>query len=231
MVPLHLAVEKIATKRGREALEPPTEIPELEGIRQGITREEALKRLPSLLPKVANEFLRPSVNRWRLFQQLCRRITAGELVAYGIRTKPTLGSDLELVPSFLFRNPKIDLEHDAIENAGHRFELIEVGRPPPTAKAKPLEVCQQKKMGRPTKEAEIEEVVRKVLADPSAPRNRKALCDRIRELAVSLGKSVEFRVFGQHHQAPHRASRSADDWLKRPKVVLQLLDFQLQCLR
>jgi hypothetical protein len=69
--------------------------------------------------------------------------------------------------------------------------LIEVGRLPRTVTAKSLDVRQQKKMGRPTKEVEIEGVVRKVLADPSAPRNRKALCDRIRELAGTLGKSVD----------------------------------------
>jgi hypothetical protein len=60
------------------------------------------------------------------------------------------------VPPFLFRNPKVDLERDAIENAHHRFELIEVGRLPRTGAAKSIGIRQQKKMGRPTKEAEIE---------------------------------------------------------------------------
>jgi hypothetical protein len=149
------------------------------------------QRITQALSPDPNELFRPSANRWRLFTHLCQRLIAGDLVAYGVRTKPTLGSDLELVPPFLFRNPKVDLERDAIENAHHRFELIEVGRLPRTVTAKSLDVRQQKKMGRPTKEVEIEGVVRKVLADPSAPRNRKALCDRIRELAGTLGKSVD----------------------------------------
>lgn len=191
LVPLHLAIEKFATKRALNTLEMPAEIPELKGIQQGITREDALTRLPSLVIKTANEFVRPSVNRWRLFDHLCRRLITGELVAYGIKTKPALGSDLELVPPFLFRNPKVDLEHDAIENAGHRFELIEIGRLPRTATAKPIDIRQPKKMGRPTKETEIEEIVRKVLADPSAPRNRKALCDRVRELAGTLKRDID----------------------------------------
>jgi HEAT repeat protein len=191
MVPLHVAVDKFATKRALDSLEPPAEIANDELIREEMIRNDAVNRLPSLISKAAQEIFRPALNRQRLFEHLSMRIARGELVAYGIRTKPSLGLDLELVPSFLFRNSEWDVQHDAIENAGHRFELIEVGRLPRAAVEKPIEVRQQKKMGRPTKEVEIEEVVRKVLADTSAPRNRKALCDRVREAAVTLGKSVD----------------------------------------
>ena len=190
MVPLHIAVEKFATKRALDSLDRPAgnfneELP------PGTTREEAMLRLPSAVSKLTELILTPSRNRRRLFDHLCERIRRGELAAYGIRTKPSLGADLEPVPSFLFRNSKWDVEHDAIENAGHRFELIEVGRLPRTPTAEGIETRQKKKMGRPTKETEIEEIVGRVLAEPSTVRNRKALCDRVRELARTLKKDVD----------------------------------------
>jgi hypothetical protein len=191
LTPLHMAIDKFATKQARASLERPAKIAPEDMMKRGTTREEAAKRLPSLLSLAAKEFLRPSFNRRQLFEHLCSRIVRGELVAYGVRTKPTVGSDQELVPSILFRYPEWDGPHDAIENAGQRFELIEIGRPLRVAAKEPIETRQSKKMGRPTKEAEIEEIVRVVLADPSTPRNRHAQCYSVRELAAKLGKNVD----------------------------------------
>ena len=125
------------------------------------------------------------------FDRLCYRIERGQLIADGIRTKPTVGEIREPIPAYLFRHPEWDEPHDAIENAGHRFELIEVGRPPRNAAYEPVEPVRTKKMGRPSKEAEIEEFVRDVLKDSSVSRNRKALCQRVREVAVTQGKTID----------------------------------------
>ena len=212
MIPLNVAVDKFATKRALDSLEPPVDIP---NEKLEMTRKEEIRRLSSLVSNLAKEIRRPSLNRRRLFEHLCERIRRGELVAYGIRTKPSLGADPELVPSFLLRNADWDIEHDAVESAGHRYELIEVGRLNRAATVKPIEVRPLKKMGRPTKEAEIEEVVREVLADPSAPRNRKAQCDRIRERAVTLGKSVDV---GYSDSTIKRLIVRVEDEARRSKV-------------
>ena len=50
-----------------------------------------VKRLSwKLFDKAAKELLKPLINRQRLFEHLCERINRGQLVAYGVRTKPTV---------------------------------------------------------------------------------------------------------------------------------------------
>jgi hypothetical protein len=188
MVPLHVAVEKFTSKA---ALEPPLVLSLEQQVRPDMTPEEAGKVLLSTLPVFAKDIFRPALNWQKRFEYLCRLLERRKLVAYGIRTKPTVGEAPELIPANLFRNPEWDEERDAIENAGHRFELIEVGRPPRDASYEPVEPVRTKKMGRPSKEAEIEEFVRDVLKDSSVSRNRKALCQRVREVAVTQGKSID----------------------------------------
>ena len=89
MVPLHVAVEKFATKRALDSLDRPAgnfneELP------PGMTREEAMLRLPSAMSKLRNVILSPARNRRKLFEHLCRAHKRGKLVAYGIRTKPAV---------------------------------------------------------------------------------------------------------------------------------------------
>jgi hypothetical protein len=188
MVPLNVAVEKFTSKA---KLEPPLVLSPEQQVRPDMTREEAGKVLSSMLPVFVKDIFRPALNRQKRFEYLCRRLERKKLVAYGIRTKPAVGEAPELIPANLFRNPEWDEERDAIGNAGHRFELIEVGRLPRKAANEPVEPAHKKKMGRPSKEAEIEEFVRDVLKDSSVSRNRKALRQRVREVALDQGKTVD----------------------------------------
>ncbi len=129
-----------------------------------MTTEEAAKRLSLNLPALANEIFRPVRNRQKLFERLCHRVERGLLIAYGIRTKPTVGEIAELIPAYLFRHPEWDDGRDAIENAGSRFELVEVGRPLRGVKQTPPQAS-PKTMGRPSKQKEIEEIVIEILSD------------------------------------------------------------------
>ena len=189
MFPLHVAVEKFATKADLKSLEPPLVLHPEHSAEPDMTTEEAAKRLSLNLPALANEIFRPVRNRQKLFERLCHRVERGLLISYGIRTKPTVGETPELIPAYLFRHPEWDDARDAIENAGYRFELVEVGRPLRGVKQTPSQTP-PKTMGRPSKQKEIEEIVIEILSDPSAPVNRKALCDRVRATARERGLEV-----------------------------------------
>jgi len=188
-VPLHVAVDKFATRSALESLDPPLALSPDQQLKPGMTPEEAMRRFTVNIPALTKELFRPATNRNRLFAYLCRRIERGQLVAYGIRTKPNVGEAPEPIPAYLFLHPEWDEDHDAIENAGYRYELIKVGRPSRKTQAAKI-VVPEKKMGRPSKEAEILQIVIKALADPSAPGNRLRMCDHVRELARRLGKDV-----------------------------------------
>ena len=91
-----------------------------------------------------------------------------------------------------FRNPEWDEERDAIGNAGHRFELIEVGRlPRKAANETGSNQLIKKKMGRPSKEAEIEEFVRDVLKDSRCPEIARPCVSAFGEVALDQGKTVD----------------------------------------
>lgn len=189
LIPLGEAIKRFASKRAWESLEPPAEF-DSGGLPQD--PEAAVKFLPLALSALMAELSRPYQNQLRLFENICEQVTRGRLVAWGFRTKPTIGLQPEPIPAALFRNPKWDSKNDAIEAAGQRFELIQIGRADRRATRKPFDRrSNRKRMGRPSKDAEIGEIVACLLDTPDSPRHRRRMCDQVREIAKESGRDVK----------------------------------------
>ena len=171
MFPLSEAIFRFATKREIQAL---GDIPEVNNF-DALDRDAALEQLPRTVTDLIKILFKPGTDRFELSQNLCRKINRGVLVASGVRTKPHVGTSPEIIPAFLFENAKFDLQNNAIENAGNRFELVKVGRrlrgnrseksgislnnanaeksaPPPASK----------KVGRPSNKEKLIEIIREL---------------------------------------------------------------------
>jgi hypothetical protein len=107
----------------------------------------------------------PEMKRW-----LLQKLRSGQLEAFGVMTKPELGSGPEQIPTFMFNDrPRLGRASNIVENFGRKFEGVEIRRSvspkaglPNASTAAPACVLPKitaPERGRPTKTREIEQAI------------------------------------------------------------------------
>jgi hypothetical protein len=165
-LPLSEAIFRFASKRERQALSHDFDAKN----RSLLAQNPSAEQLPRIIPELIGALIKPGAEAFALCKGLSNKVIRGELLAFGVRTKPYVATAPELIPAFIFENAKFDLRNNAIENAGNRFELVKIRRRSRGARtvdavenditAGPDLLPSPKKVGRPSNKDKLIEIVR-----------------------------------------------------------------------
>lgn len=140
----------------------PEELLNYKEVLENISNEEdPISRFFDGLSKASKLYLSYNNFQNQKKELLLKKIRERKLFAYGRRTLPTIGRYVERIDSDLFRSPIINFSSSTVENAGHRFEIVEIER----AKQNYIEVEPRDIQpgpygpGRPSKAIFIEEAI------------------------------------------------------------------------
>jgi hypothetical protein len=132
----------------------------------------------------------------KMTDYLFESLRSGRLIAQGIQTKPVIGHEKKIIPEFLFEDPQIDLEKNAIENFGQRYEGVRIHQPKGgigSTASLPRASASLARTGRPSKQGEIERAIDAVTSEGIALSQipRKTARDMVRQKAKELGSNTD----------------------------------------